>query len=171
MKKLIYVWTILVVIGAIALAWSFPVDKRYDGVRNRLYVYSAHQIRIPSEEEVYIAGGASQHFMLRNSDGEEIEGTQQEKPLGWGKRDRYKLEPKLVQGGTWTLEEGNNIEIRVTSKNQISVVKALKPELKTIVRAVIILVMVICWALVYSLMKKNLNLFDSEVEYYEYEQD
>lgn len=121
MKKLMMVlWVLMVVFAGIGIVYSFQAGETLTGEQVDIKVDTGVYFTIVSEGDVSLKANAPNAFVILGSNYEALVGKfESEKPLGWDYDEYFNLSTVNVPSGTWTVEKGSGISVRIVGADEV----------------------------------------------------
>lgn len=138
-------WTVFCVVAAILLASSFDKPEVLTGDTIDFSITSSYEFKLDGDATVE---ADSADFFAFYDGKSLLVGTPESKPIGWKKNSYYKLKPASLSKGTWSVEAGTDIEVRINSPSANSVTILLKEYVADKGKMSIYIAIAIMWSIV-----------------------
>lgn len=123
--KIFWLWTAFCLGVAGVLAVSLIRDSNYTGTDITFSTNRDQLVGIDAKAAVTIEAASDRFFAFRNG-AETVIGVLTPKPLGWDGREYYTAGPVEIKNGTWIVETGRSITIRLNSSESMAVREAVQ---------------------------------------------
>lgn len=121
------VWTICVVIAGYVLISGINIpNTQYQGTKIE-FTISSNDFSIQAESATGVT--ASPYFYVLRNKGDTIIGVLTDKPTGWPYSEYYTSKPQPIKNGTWSVEAGSNITMKLSSETENNVEVITNPGL------------------------------------------
>ena len=148
------------------LAWMLiymsTTQQTSYSISDRELAMMSNQDRLASNSEATISASSCWYFLIKGSNGEEIEGVRAERPVGWACLERYTAKEAVYGPGEWTLYRGSGVTLRFQSETSLTVTSSKTPRyiqevswlFGTIFTVIWVLLVLFCY-LIYDTVSKS----------------
>jgi len=144
--KAFWIWTFICVALVALGCWLIPQPSYYDGANIEVNTCDKRQMTVKGEGIAFSAASPN-FFVLRKKSGESIVSVPTQKPLGWEYDEYYVFETATIESGTWLVENGENISVKLSSEGGVKLMIALKNNAKLSLFFFLIIAGFVVWIL------------------------
>ena len=144
MKTLLFwFWTAICLLGMSAFVWGINRGNNYTGTEISFTISQGQQIDLDGKATVTIEAASNRFFAFRNEAGIVV-GVLTPKPLGWS-GEYFTAGPVEIQTGTWVVENGDGVTVRLNSSENMAVREALRGGEKVVFTLITVLLGLLIW--------------------------